>query len=235
MDLSSFLTIEFLTALASIFVIDLVLAGDNAIISGMAARNVPTDIRKRVIIYGTIGAIIIRVIATGGVLYLLELPGLLFVGGITLFYIAYKLLADDGGHNISAKDQFGAAVKTIIIADVVTGLDNVLAVAGAAQGNFTLVLIGLALTIPLVIWGSTLIVQMLDKYPLLILFGAAMIIFTGTEMLLKEPLMLDYFPHPVWLKWMLSIIITLGIARLADYPIPYLDRLPAMNRQKIDD
>ena len=235
MDLSYFLTMEFVTALASIFVINLVLAGDNAIVIGMAARNVPTNIRKRVIIYGTIGAIIIRVIATGGVLYLLELPGLLFVGGVTLFYIAYKLLSDDGNHNISSKDQFWAAVKTIIIADVVTGLDNVLAVAGAAQGNFTLVIIGLALTIPLVIWGSTLIVKLLDKYPLLILFGAVMIIFTGTEMVLKEPLILDYFPHPVWLKWMLSVVITLGIARLADYPIPYLNRQPAMNRQKIDD
>jgi YjbE family integral membrane protein len=128
---------EFLSALLAIVVIDLVLAGDNAIVIALAARNLPADLQKRAIVWGTMGAIIVRSLMTVAVVWLLKIPGLMLAGGALLIWIAYKLLTDDGGdeseHGAGATTFFGA-MKTIVIADAVMGLDNVLAVAGAAQG-----------------------------------------------------------------------------------------------------
>src|SRR4051812_31102799 len=127
---------EFLTALLSIIMIDLVLAGDNAIVIGLAARNLPKNLQKKVIIWGTVGAIAIRALATVIVVWLLKIPGLLVIGGVLLIWIAYKLLVEEKGHDVQAGNGFWAAIRTIIIADALMGLDNVLAVAGAAHGNY---------------------------------------------------------------------------------------------------
>ncbi|MCW5576396.1 MAG: YjbE family putative metal transport protein, partial [Burkholderiales bacterium] len=129
---------EFLSALLAIIVIDLVLAGDNAIVIALAARGLPPDLRKRAIIWGTFGAIAVRTAMTLIVVWLLKIPGLMLLGGALLVWIAYRLLADndDGGHEVSPASSFWGAMKTIIVADAVMGLDNVLAVAGAAQGSF---------------------------------------------------------------------------------------------------
>lgn len=144
-----FTSLDFWTALMSIVLIDLVLAGDNAIVIGLAARNVQKEDQKKVILWGTVGAILVRVIMTLLVLQLLTIPGLRLAGGLMLLYIAYKLLVDEKDHEIDAGSQMWAAIRTIIIADTMMGLDNVLAVAGAAHGDFVLVIIGLAISIQL--------------------------------------------------------------------------------------
>lgn len=156
----------FMSSLLSIIVIDLVLAGDNAIVIGMAARNVPKEQQKKVVLYGTLGAILIRAIGTFLVVYLLKLPGLMLVGGLLLLWIAYKLLVDKKkDHSIASKKSMGAAIRTIIIADAAMGVDNVIAVAGAAHGSFTLVLLGLLVSVPIVLWGSTLFIRLIERFP----------------------------------------------------------------------
>src|SRR5688572_14557751 len=152
---------EFFSALAAIIIIDLVLAGDNAIVIALAARGLPGHLARRAILWGTFGAIAVRSAMTLVVVWLLKIPGLLFLGGLALVWIGYKLLApqkEEGpdSHRQSAT-SFWAAMKTIIVADAVMGLDNVMAVAGAAHGSFLLVVLGLLISIPIVIWGSQLI------------------------------------------------------------------------------
>jgi len=156
---------EFFSALLAIIIIDLVLAGDNAIVIALAARSLPPDLRKRAVLWGTFGAIFVRTLMTLVVVWLLKIPGLLLIGGVLLVWIAYKLLADNnsGGHEVSAASNFWGAMKTIVVADAVMGLDNVLAVAGAAHGNFLLVVIGLLISIPIVIWGSQLILKYVER------------------------------------------------------------------------
>ena len=153
---------EFLSALMAIVVIDLVLAGDNAIVIALAARSVPKHLQQRAIIWGTVGAIAVRSSLTMVVVWLLKVPGLMLLGGALLVWIAYRLLVPaggDDGHNVAPASSFWGAMKTIIVADALMGLDNVLAVAGAAQGSFLLVVLGLLISIPIVICGSQLILK----------------------------------------------------------------------------
>lgn len=202
---------EFLTALLSIVVIDLVLAGDNAILIGLAARNVPKSQQKKVILWGTLGAIVLRIIATLAVVWLLALPGLRLVGGILLVVIAYKLLVEENDHtNIKSGDGFWAAIKTIIIADALMGLDNVLAVAGAAHGNFLLVVIGLLISIPVVMWGSTVILKWIERYPVIVTIGAAVLAWTATKMIVAEPFIHDYFTNG-FLKYGFELLVVAAV------------------------
>src|SRR5690606_20449728 len=155
-----FLSAEFFSALLIIIAIDLVLAGDNAIVIGLAARNLPKEQQKKAIIWGTVGAVVIRAAATLAVVWLLEIPGLLLVGGLFLLWIAFKLLVEDKDHdNVKAGASLGAAIRTIIIADAVMGIDNVLAVAGAAHGSYGLVIAGLIISVPIMVWGSTYVLR----------------------------------------------------------------------------
>ncbi len=189
------LSAEFFSALLAIIVIDLVLAGDNAIVIALAARNLPADLRKKAIIWGTVGAIAVRTAMTLVVVWLLKVPGLMLLGGALLVWIAYKLLADnDGdGHEVSAANSFWGAMKTIVVADAVMGLDNVLAVAGAAHGSFMLVVIGLLISIPIVIWGSQIILKYVERYPGIIYIGGAVLAWTAVKMIISEPLVKDFF------------------------------------------
>ncbi|GJM68782.1 membrane protein [Paenibacillus macerans] len=163
---------EFWAALFSIILIDLVLAGDNAIVIGLAARNVPQKRSEKSHRVGTVGAILIRVVMTLLVVQLLNIPGLRLVGGLALVWIACKLIVDEKSHEINAGNQMWAAIRTIIIADAMMGLDNVLAVAGAAHGDFLLVIIGLAVSVPIMVWGSTLILKLTERFPIVITIGA---------------------------------------------------------------
>lgn len=193
-------SIEFFSALLSIIIIDLVLAGDNAIVIGLAARNLPKENQKKVIIWGSVGAIIIRAIATLLVVYLLRIPGLLLVGGIILIWIAYKLLTEEKNHDVKAGGSLWVAIRTIIIADAVMGLDNVLAVAGAAHGSFLLVILGLLISIPIVVWGSTIILKFIERYPNIIVIGAGILAWTATKMIVKEPFMANFFAED-WINY----------------------------------
>lgn len=203
-------TVEWYSALLSIILIDLVLAGDNAIVIGMAARNVPKANQKKVIFWGTAGAIIIRIISTLVVVWLLKIPGLLAAGGLLLLWIAYKLLADDKGHEIEAKNSMMGAIRTIIIADAVMGIDNVLAVAGASHGDFLLVVIGLLVSVPIVVWGSTLFITLVKKYPIIVYAGAGVLAFTAIKMILNEPLIEDFVKSLAWGKWVIVAAVIAG-------------------------
>jgi YjbE family integral membrane protein len=178
------------SALASIVVIDLVLAGDNALVIGLAARNVPAEQQRRVILWGTAGAIAVRALLTLVVVWLLKLPGFLLVGGVALVYIGWKLTHDSGGagHAVTAERSVRGAVQTIVIADAVMGVDNVLAVGGAAHGSTLLVLIGLAVSVPIVIWGSTLVLKWVERYPAILWLGAGVLGWTAAKMIVSEPL-----------------------------------------------
>jgi len=210
------LTGEMLSALISIIIIDLVLAGDNAVVIGMAARNLPKAQQKKAIVWGTVGAIIIRAIATIVVVWLLEIPGLLLVGGLLLVWIAIKLLTDEKKHdNIQAGGSLAAAIRTIVIADAVMGLDNILAVAGAAHGNFWLVIIGLAISVPVMVWGSTIIVKLLERFPVTIYIGAGVLGFTAGKMIVDEPFMKGFIGEG-FLKWAIIAVIT-ALVLIAGY------------------
>jgi YjbE family integral membrane protein len=186
---------QFLSALLAIIVIDLVLAGDNAIVIALAARNLPKDLQRRAIIWGTVGAVVVRASLTVAVLWLLKVPGLMLAGGVLLVWIAYKLLAGEdggaGGHDVPPAMSFWTAMKTIVIADAVMGLDNVLAVAGAAHGSVLLVVLGLLISIPIVVWGSTLILKWIERFPALLYVGGAVLAWTAAKMIVSEPLLQD--------------------------------------------
>ncbi|MFT4416735.1 TerC family protein [Fredinandcohnia humi] len=201
---------EFFSALLAIIVIDLVLAGDNAIVIGLAARNLPKEQQKKAIIWGTAGAIILRIIATLAVVWLLDLPGLHLIGGILLVWIAYKLLVDDDEHDIKAEGSFSAAVRTIIIADALMGLDNVLAVAGAAHGSFLLVVLGLIVSVPIMVWGSTLFIKLIDRFPIIVTIGAAILAWTATKMIVEEPFIHEYFENE-WIKYGFEFLVVAAV------------------------
>ena len=184
-------------ALASIIVIDLVLAGDNALVIGIAASRLRPDLRRRAIVFGAAGAIVVRASLTLAVVWLLKIPGLLLVGGVLLMPIAYKLAhpsapGDDAGPGHGAADSFWGAMRTIVIADALMGVDNVLAIGGAAHGRWDLVILGLLFTIPLVVWGSSFVTRLMDRWPLVAAIGASILALTGAGMVVKDPLFDQY-------------------------------------------
>lgn len=207
---------EFFSALLAIIVIDLVLAGDNAIVIALAARSLPADLRTKAVVWGTAGAIVVRTLMTLVVVWLLKIPGLLLLGGVLLVWIAYKLLADNnsGGHEVSTASNFWGAMKTIVVADAVMGLDNVLAVAGAAHGNFLLVVIGLLISIPIVIWGSQLILKYVERYPAIVYIGGAVLAWTAAKMIISEPMVNDYLAAYPVLAPMIYMMIIGGVMGL---------------------
>lgn len=209
------LSLQFLSALAAIVVIDLVLAGDNAIVIALAARSLPRHQQKRAIVWGTVGAIVVRTAMTLVVVWLLGIPGLLLAGGLLLVWIAYKLLvpqeADEGSAAGVAASSLAAAIRTVIVADLVMGLDNVLAVAGAAQGNFVLVALGLLISIPIVVLGSTLLLTFLERFPAFIYVGAAVLAFTAAKMISSEPFLREPLAASAWTLPLLYIVTVGGV------------------------
>jgi YjbE family integral membrane protein len=211
------------SALLTIVIIDLVLAGDNAIVIALAARNLPPEHQNKAIVWGTVGAIVVRSAMTVCVVWLLQIPGLMFIGGVGLLWIAYKLLTDtsqDENHNVSAT-TFWSAMKTIVVADALMGIDNVLGVAGAANGSFDLVVIGLLISIPIVVMGSRLVLRLVEKWPIIIQLGAAVLAFTAAKMLVNEQLLDDWFDGDELinqlargLTYVLAVVGVLGLSRL---------------------
>ena len=188
------MTAEFLTGLLSIIVIDLVLAGDNALLIGLIAKSLPKKQQKKVIIIGTFGAIIVRILLTIVAVRLLEIDGLLLVGGVVLIYIAYKIILsnDEMSLNPSKKGVWGA-IGTIMLADILMGVDNVIGVAGAAHGNFLLVVIGLFISIPIVVWGSSIVIKLINRFPIIIYIGAGVLGWTASKMIMKDGYVAPFF------------------------------------------
>jgi YjbE family integral membrane protein len=205
---------EFFSALLAIIVIDLVLAGDNAIVIAMAARNLPAHLQKKAIVWGAVGAIAVRSAMTLVVVYLLKIPGLMLIGGLLLVWIAYRLLdtSEDVDEHDQASTTFWGAMKTIVIADAVMGLDNVLAVAGASHGSYVLVVLGLLISIPIVIWGSTQILKLVERFPSVIYVGAAVLAWTAAKMMISEPFSKEWLSsqNPV-LEYVIQVVVVLGV------------------------
>jgi YjbE family integral membrane protein len=205
---------EFLSALAAIVVIDLALAGDNAIVIALAARNLPARLARQAIIWGTFGAIAVRCGMTLAVVWLLGIPGLMAAGGVVLVWIAYRLAKPRDGvedHGIRSAATFWAAMQTIVVADAAMGLDNVLAVAGAANGSFALVVLGLVISIPIVIWGSTLILRWIDRYPWIVSVGVAVLGWTAAKMIVSEPFFADFFTAQRAAAYAVYVVVIAGI------------------------
>ncbi|WP_109125001.1 YjbE family putative metal transport protein [Dyella sp. C11] len=203
---------EFLSGLLAIVLLDLVLAGDNAIVIALAARNLPRQIQKKAVLWGTVGAVAIRVALTGVVVFLLELPGLMLVGGLLLLPIAWKLLQqDDKPHEVGAAGSFWVAMRTIIVADALMGMDNVLAIAGAAKGHMVLVILGLAISVPLVVWGSSLILRLIERFPIIIYIGAAAIAWTAARMIAHDHWLSSWFTTHAWAAYVLDAVLVIGV------------------------
>ena len=196
---------EFLSGLMAIVLLDLVLAGDNAIVIALAARNLPPALQKRAVFWGTFGAVAVRIALSAVVIWLLKLPGLMLVGGVLLLPIAWKLLKqDDTSHEVSAADSFWSALRTIVVADALMGVDNVLAIAGASRGNLLLLVLGLLISVPLVVWGSTLILKLIERFPVIVYAGAGAIAWTAGRMIAHDHLVREWFSAHPWVGHLLE-------------------------------
>ncbi len=211
-----FLNSEVLSGLLAIVLLDLVLAGDNAIVIALAASRLPKELQTKAIFWGSFGAIAVRFLLTAIVVYLLKLPGLLLLGGFLLLPIAWNLLRHRNNDNpeIHAAHTLWQALRTIVIADALMGLDNVLAIAGASKGHLGLVIIGLLITVPLVVWGSTLILKLIERFPIITYVGAAAIAWTSARMISSDRLVDPWFDNHGWAVWTLDVLLVAGVCGL---------------------
>lgn len=199
----------FWIAVGQIILIDIVLSGDNAVVIALACRNLSPEQRKTGIFWGVAGAVGLRVVLTVFAALVMNLPWLKLVGGLLLVWIAVKLmLPEEGdGHDIKASGNLWGAVKTIIVADFVMSLDNVIAVAGAAHGSLALLLFGLAVSIPLIVWSSQLILHWMERWPSIVLFGAGLLGYVAGQMIFSDPGVIDLLPPlPGWVAKAAGII-----------------------------
>jgi YjbE family integral membrane protein len=203
--------------LLAIILIDLVLAGDNAIVIALAARKLPPNLQKKAILWGTVGAIGVRSLMTFAVVWLLQIPGLMLVGGLGLLWIAFNLINSDGDeeHDDVGAVTFWGAMKTIVVADALMGIDNVLGVAGAASGSFELVALGLMISIPIVMFGSQLVLKLVARWPIIIPLGGAVLAFTSAQMVVNETLFKEFFSIKLWQQqavwWGVHVVFVVSI------------------------
>ena len=206
-------TVQALWAFLAIILIDIVLAGDNALVIGMAANKLPDHLRKRAIFWGTFGAIAIRFVSVAALTYLLMIPGLRAVGAAALIWIGWKLAFTHDEHNIDAKDTFWGAIGTIVVADAVMGIDNALGIAAAANGSFVLVIAGLLISVPIILFGATLVSKILAKYPDTVFLGSFVLFAVAGLMFVKEPMLAEWWTNTAsWAvtitPWIAAAVIT---------------------------
>ena len=234
-----FFSAAFMSALFAIVLIDLVLAGDNALIIGLVARNLPRQTQRKVVFWGTFGAIAVRGLMAILVVYVLDLPGFMLAGAIALVWIARKLLTPDpqaaGNHAAAVPAAtFAVALRTIVVADAVMGVDNVLAIGGAAIGSVLLIVLGLAISVPIIVWGSHLVIRLVDRFPSIVLLGGAVLGWTAYSMIVREPLLASWFTdHPATKLVAAILVFSISLApwctaRLADERKPLVVLLPAL-------
>jgi YjbE family integral membrane protein len=194
----------FWVALLQIIGVNIVLSGDNAVVIALAARSLPPKQQKAAILWGSGAAVVMRIILTIVAVEMLKWPYLKLIGAVLLLWIAVKLLIpeEEGEEGISTSDNLIAAIKTILIADLVMSLDNVIGVAAAAKGSLTLLILGLAISIPLVVFGSTLLLKLMGRFPIIITIGAALLGWVAGEMAVTDPLIRDWVDANMhWLHW----------------------------------
>ncbi len=206
-------TLQALWAFLAIILIDIVLAGDNALVIGMAANRLPPELRKKAIFWGTFGAIAIRFVSVAALTYLLMIPGLRAIGAAALIWIGWRLVFDSGEHEVKASDTFWGAIWTIVVADAVMGIDNALGIAAAANGSLVLVIAGLLISVPIILFGATLVSKILARWPDTVFLGSFVLFAVAFLMLMKEPLMAAWWAglEPVIAKilpWTAALVIT---------------------------
>ena len=196
-------TPEFWVGLMKIIWINIILSGDNAVVIALAARSLPAEQQKKAIFFGSAAAVVLRIILTVVAVKLLALPYLQLIGGLLLLYIGVQLLSEDEGEEGEAKEtgSMAAAIRTILIADLVMSLDNVIAVAAAAKGSTTLLVIGLAISIPLVIFGSTLMIKLMARFPIIVTLGAALIGWVGGETMASDVSLKEMLAANPWMHY----------------------------------
>jgi len=198
------MTPQFWTGLLTIIWINIILSGDNAVVIALAARSLPPHQQKKAVFWGAGAAVIMRIILTIVAVELLKLPYLKLIGGALLLWIAVKLLIpeDDGDDGIESSSNLWAAIKTILIADLVMSLDNVIGVAAAAKGSLVLLVLGLLISIPLVIFGATMLMKLMERFPIIITIGAGILGWVSGEMAATDPVVADWVnAHAAWLHW----------------------------------
>jgi len=216
-----FTTAQFWVAALEIIVINILLSGDNAVVIALACRNLPPKQRRWGVIWGAVGAIVLRIILTFFAVKLLQLPYLKLIGGVLLLWIGVKLIAEEEeeqeGKAVQASDKLLAAIRTVIIADLVMSIDNVLGVAAAAKGSLLLLVFGLVVSIPLVIAGSQIIMKLIERFPILILAGGGLLGFVAGEMFVEdvavEPWIKANAHALVWVIPAAGVVIVIGIAK----------------------
>jgi len=216
-------TTQFWLAALEIIVINILLSGDNAVVIALACRNLPGRQRTWGIILGAVGAIVLRIILTFFAVTLLGLPWLKLVGGVLLLWIGVKLIADEEGGEgegeakFQASDRLWAAVRTVVVADLVMSIDNVLGVAAAAKGSLALLVFGLVVSIPLVIAGSQIILALIERFPVLILAGGGLLGYVAGEMIVEDAALAPWIEATApWLHWILpvaGIVAVIGVAK----------------------
>ncbi len=209
---------EWIVSFFMIIGIDLILGGDNAFIIAMASRSLSDDKRNKAIWIGTLLAVLMRMTMTGAAVYLLTIPYLQFIGGLFLLYIGYNLLIEQKKETLLIKSSgsLWRAVQTIVVADLLMSLDNVIAIAGAAKGNMALTMIGLMISVPIIIGGSKLIHAALTKFPFLLYGGSALLAFTGGEMIVRDVQLNDFMMQHTTLEFLLPFltVVTVILASL---------------------
>src|SRR5262245_10034447 len=197
-------TAQFWLGLGAIIWVNIILSGDNAVVIALAARSLPEKQQKLAVFWGAAAAVVLRIVLTIVAVELLKLPFLKLIGGALLFWIAIKLLLpeDDDGDDVAGSSHLIGAIKTILIADLVMSLDNVIAVAAVAKGSFTLLVLGLLISIPLVVYGATMLMKLMDRYPVIIAVGAALIGYVAGEMLVTDPVVVEWFKQNA--HWMVD-------------------------------
>lgn len=212
---------EFWFAVAQIILIDILLGGDNAVVIALACRNLPESQRRRGIFWGVFGAVGLRTVLTLFAVALLAVPYLKLVGSVLLFWIGIKLILpenDDGGHEIAGSMSLWGAVKTIIVADFVMSLDNVIAVAAAAKDEMMLIVFGLLISIPIIVWCSQLVLKLMERFPIVIVLGGALLGYIAGDMMTHDPALVDWLSvHAAWVDeyhvaGILGALLVVGVA-----------------------
>lgn len=213
-------TAQFWVDVFKIIVIDLLLSGDNAVVIALACRNLSPEQRKQGILYGVGGAIVLRIVLTFFAVSLLALPYLKLIGAVLLLWIGVKLILpeeDESGEGIKAEASLWGAVKTIVVADFVMSLDNVLGVAGAAHGSPLLLIFGLLVSIPLIAWSSQLVLKLIDRFPWVIHAGGALLGYVSGEMLVGEDLLKSFIESQHYWHWLLPVIGAAAVLIIAKW------------------
>ena len=213
-------TPQFWLAALEIVVINILLSGDNAVVIALACRNLPPRQRRWGVFWGAAGAIVLRVVLTFFAVSLLQLSYLKIIGGVLLVWIGIKLIAEEGGeggHDVQGSDRLLAAVRTVIIADLVMSIDNVLGIAAAARGNLLLLIFGLVVSVPLVIGGAQLIMRLVGRFPILIVAGGGLLGFVAGGLIVDDSAIVDWIhAHAAWLTWaapVIGIVLVVGSAK----------------------